>query len=120
MTLTDEPTSMNQHFEHVQDTMSGITSVAISAVVKGLLSRAKELLESKGCTIMPGGKDRSIVIYPEGTTRQELYPRIHESRYRVLFTNGFELTEMSAVNSDEKGLQVSDEESKKFLRGTKE
>lgn len=39
-----------------------------------------------------------ILIFPPGTIKREIYPRIHDSRYKIVFPDGFALSEHEAVN----------------------
>ena len=48
------------------------------------------VLTQHGCRIEGQGPE-CTVLFPEGTTRQELYPRTYESRFRILLPDGFEL-----------------------------
>ena len=56
----------------------------------------RSLLILHGCTIDEEGTQgpECTVIFPEGTTRQELWPRTMSARFRILLPDGFELREV--------------------------
>jgi hypothetical protein len=47
-----------------------------------------------GCTLEQVNENEAILTYPPGTTRQELYPRTSDIRYRVMLPDGIELREI--------------------------
>ena len=47
----------------------------------------RRLLENHGCNV-EGQGPACIVLFPEGTTQQELYPRTIASRFRILLPGG--------------------------------
>lgn len=51
-------------------------------------------LQHHGCSIEPISQLGVRLIYPAGSTRQELYLRTFEGRYRVLLPDGIELREV--------------------------
>lgn len=51
-------------------------------------------LQHHGCIIESISQSIARLIYPAGSTRQELYLRTFESRYRVLLPDGIELREV--------------------------
>ena len=95
----------------------GPITAAGFARVKGLTPRARELLELKGCRVLPCDNDLSIVFYPKGTTRQELYPATMEARYHILFPDGSELEEAKTINQNTVALFVKSPHEKAFLHG---
>ena len=100
----------------VESGLAPITDAGF-ARVRGLLQRAKELLEMKGCKIIPCNNDLSIVLYPTYATRQELYPRRGEPRYRLVFPDGSELEEVQSSHHNAVALSATSLEEKRFLNG---
>jgi hypothetical protein len=56
--------------------------------------RIRLFLQHHGCTVEPISQLEVRLIYPAGSTRQELYLRTFEGRYRVLLPDGIELREV--------------------------
>src|SRR6266852_4810629 len=54
---------------------------------------AKEIIRKHGCTLEEH-PDKCIIIFPEGTTKTEIYPRTLQSRYRIVLPGGYELREI--------------------------
>jgi hypothetical protein len=54
---------------------------------------AKEIMVKHGCRFEEH-PDEWIVFFPEGTTKTEIYPRTMQSRYRIVFPDGYELREI--------------------------
>jgi hypothetical protein len=63
----------------------GAREEAQCLTVKSLTEDAEKILKNAGCKMgkVPGTTD-IVITYPHGSTRQELYPRTLESRFRVL------------------------------------
>ena len=55
--------------------------------------RVDIFLRLHGCEIRHG-PETDTLIYPGGTTRQRIYPRITEDRFRVRLPDGIELREV--------------------------
>lgn len=51
-------------------------------------------LQQHGCIFTLTSQREAHLTYPAGSTRQELYPRTAECRYRVLLPDGIELREV--------------------------
>ena len=65
--------------------------------LKGLLEAAEALLNDAGCEIVRAkGTTDILLTYPAGTTRQELFGRSWESRFRVQLPSGLELREAAS------------------------
>ncbi len=60
-----------------------------------IFSAAEKFLNGQGCTLtaIEEGK-KTLAKYPPGTTRQELYPRTTDIRYRIMLPSGRELLEV--------------------------
>jgi hypothetical protein len=70
---------------------------AKSLRLKGLLKTAEALLKEAGCEIVRAEATTDILLnYPPGTTRQELFGRSRESRFRVHLPGGMELREAAS------------------------
>jgi len=54
---------------------------------------AKEIMLKHGCTLEEHPNE-CIIIFPEGTTKTEIYPRTMQSRYRIILPDGYELREI--------------------------
>jgi hypothetical protein len=75
--------------------------------VKSLIEAAEAILRDAGCKIVRARETTDIIInYPPGTTRQELFPRTTESRYRVLLPGGIELREIESRAQGCTGLYI--------------
>lgn len=75
----------------------GEKAEAKSLRLKGLLEAAEALLREAGCEVVRAkGTTDILLTYPTGTTRQELFARSMESRFRVLLPDGLELREMAS------------------------
>jgi hypothetical protein len=83
---------------------------ARSLRLKSLLEAAEALLKEAGCEIVRvKGTTDKIINYPLGTTRQELFPRTLESRFRVLLPGGLELREVASRTNGCVGLSIVQE-----------
>ena len=87
------------------------------ARVRGLLQRAIELLEIKGCKIIPCQNDLFIVLYPICAIRQELSPRTEKPRYSIVFPDGSEFEEVKITHQNAVALFARSIEEKAFLHG---
>ena len=65
---------------------------------------ARQVLLNHGCTIDGNGPE-CTVIFPEGTTRAEIYPRTYQTRFRLVLPDGAELREVD-VREDRNYLQI--------------
>ena len=74
----------------------GRVEPARSITLPGIKPKAKQYLEQHGCTIAEE-KGLVLVIYSEGTTKREMYPRTAYERYRVHLPDGTELREAHAL-----------------------
>lgn len=100
--------------------MTGTGQEAVSTVVSNLLPRAKTLLEKNGCRVSTWGDGSlSLITFPQGTIRTELYPQTQEARHRLRFQNGFELREISVPGKEYKALFTDTSADKMFLKGEK-
>jgi len=83
--------------------------VRATPIISGpLLPVAARLLEKEGCTItLIAGGTQTAIEYPPGTTRQELYPRTTDIRYRVMLPGGRELREVDRRGRAEYGSLIS-------------
>ncbi len=70
---------------------------AKSLRLKGLMEAAEALLKEAGCEIVRVKGTTDILLnYPVGTTRQELFGRSMESRFRVQLPSGLALQEATS------------------------
>lgn len=76
----------------------GSIEPAESITPTGLRPEAREYLEKHGCTLLEKG-ELVIVVYPQGTVRQEIYPRTRCGRYQVHLLDGTELREVHAFHT---------------------
>jgi hypothetical protein len=95
-------------WEYISDRESNEHYPAVSSLTRELTVDAIKKLASHGCSIVVVGKNTTIT-YPEGTLRIALLPIVHEPRYILRFQDGFELLEMSVINSDYKSLGIPEE-----------
>ncbi|MBV9258777.1 MAG: hypothetical protein JO215_12255 [Ktedonobacteraceae bacterium] len=79
---------------------------AISLVTGKLFPEATQFLREQGCKIISASNDTTVIEYPEGTTRQELYPRTVDIRYKVMLPNGRELREVMNRVSERRALLI--------------
>jgi len=70
----------------------GPTSPATSITLSGIFPEARAYLERHGCIVTMGNGEVTIV-YPEGATSTELYPRTRYERYEIKLPDGIELHE---------------------------
>lgn len=62
--------------------------------LKRLIPEAGEILRLHGCTLCDKGCEMTSVIFPEGTHRQEIWPRTLNERYRIVLPDGQELRQV--------------------------
>jgi hypothetical protein len=77
-----------------EETLSGYLPV-IPAIIGELDQGLEILLKEHGCTIEVDDK-RYIVTYPPGTIKQQIFPRVHECRYRLTLPDNFEIREIES------------------------
>ena len=70
----------------------GQTKPARSITLKGIRPEARLYLVDHGCTLIEEG-EQVTVIYPEGTTSTEIYPRTAYEWYRIKLPDNTELRE---------------------------
>jgi hypothetical protein len=73
---------------------------AESVTLPGIYPQPKAYLEKHGCKVMVGD-GKVTILYPEGTTRREVYPRTHYMRYEVALPDGTFLREIYPLRTDE-------------------
>lgn len=67
---------------------------ATGVTVKALNQLSEDIFKDAGCKIVKVYRTPEIIInYPEGSTRQEFWPRSLESRFHVRLPDGLELQE---------------------------
>ena len=59
-----------------------------------LIPEAGEILLQHGCTMDEKGHEETLITFPEGTLRQEIWPRTANERYRILLPDGQELRQV--------------------------
>jgi hypothetical protein len=64
-------------------------------------------LRNHGCSIEQISRQEDRLIYPAGSTRQELFPRTSDIRYKVLLPDGVELREIERRGHQQNSLLVS-------------
>ncbi|MDQ2888421.1 MAG: hypothetical protein M3Y39_20340 [Chloroflexota bacterium] len=64
-------------------------------------------LHNHGCVIEPISRQEDRLIYPVGSTRQQLYPLTSDIRYKVLLPDGIELREIDRRGHQQSSLLVS-------------
>ena len=59
-----------------------------------LIPEAREILAQHGCTLHEKGHEETLLTFPPGTRRQEIWPRTISERYRILLPDGQELRQV--------------------------
>ncbi|MBV9711307.1 MAG: hypothetical protein JO011_10405 [Ktedonobacteraceae bacterium] len=62
--------------------------------LRRLIPEARELLVQHGCMMCEEGHEETVVSFPEGTKRQEIWPRVVSERYRIILPDGLELRQV--------------------------
>lgn len=75
----------------------GQIEAAKSITLSSIKPEAKQYLENHGCTLKEG-KESVTVLYTEGATRQEIYPRTMSERYFVQLPDGTKLLEIFSLH----------------------
>lgn len=70
----------------------GPTWPASSITLSGIVPEAKAYLEKHGCIVVMGNGEVTVV-YPEGATSTEIYPRARCERHEIKLPDGIELLE---------------------------
>lgn len=58
-----------------------------------MIDDVKEVMREHGVEIVEDG-EHCIVIFPEGTMRGEIFPRLYNERYTITLPDGFQMREM--------------------------
>lgn len=81
---------------------------AKSITLPNIYPEAKRYLERHGCTLKEE-KGQVTLFYPEGTTKQEIYPRTMCKHYRILLPDGTGLWETYSWHSGESYLYLRED-----------
>ena len=74
--------------------LDGIFHDIQKLTIKLLIPGAQEILLQHGCVMHDKGYEETLVTFPEGTQRQEIWPRTMSERYRILLPDGQELRQV--------------------------
>lgn len=58
-----------------------------------MIDDVKEVMREHGVEIVEDG-EHCVVIFPEGTMRGEIFPRLYNERYDITLPDGFQMREM--------------------------
>ena len=77
------------------DTSMGITPPTSLHQLKTppMIDEAKKWMREHGCKVVENA-DYCVVIFPEGTMRAEIFPRLYNERYQITLPDGFQIREM--------------------------
>jgi hypothetical protein len=79
-----------QAMENLYSPVTPLTQVRIPPLRQEQIEFATSCLSAHSCTL-DVGCESILLTFPPGTTKQELYPRINDTRYRVTFPDGWEI-----------------------------
>lgn len=79
--------------------MSGKHHVETTKLALGIDREVAALLQAHGC-LLEESNTCLWLTYPAGTTYEELYPRVHTTRYLVTLPDGYCLEVQTLVGSD--------------------
>jgi len=58
-----------------------------------IIDEVKKVMREHGCVVVEDG-EHCAVIFPEGTMRREIFPRLYNERYSITLPDGFQMREM--------------------------
>jgi hypothetical protein len=58
-----------------------------------MIDKAQKVIRGYGCEIVEYA-DHCIVTFPEGTIREEIFPRMYNARYTITLPDGVQMREM--------------------------
>ena len=58
-----------------------------------MIDEAKKVIQEHGCEIVEYA-DHCVVTFPEGTMREEIFPRMYNARYTITLPDGIQMREM--------------------------
>jgi hypothetical protein len=58
-----------------------------------MIDEARELIKQHGCEVFEH-PNHCVVMFPEGTMRREIFPRLSCERYEITLPDGFQMVEM--------------------------
>jgi hypothetical protein len=58
-----------------------------------MIEEAKKSMREHGCEIVEHA-DHLMVLFPEGTMRVEIFPRLYNERYQIALPDGCQMREM--------------------------
>ena len=58
-----------------------------------MIDEAKKVIREYGCEIVEYA-DHCVVTFPEGTMREEIFPRMYNARYTITLPDGVQMREM--------------------------
>jgi hypothetical protein len=81
--------------EHDMDAPASIMTPTMLHQLKTppMIDEAKKAMQEHGCNIVEYVK-HCMVLFPEGTMRVEIYPRLYNERYTITLPDGFQIREM--------------------------
>ncbi|MBV9616842.1 MAG: hypothetical protein JO031_15415 [Ktedonobacteraceae bacterium] len=79
---------------HVPSSLDGRFHDIQTITLRKLTSEAREILIQHGCRMCDKGCEETLVTLPEGTQRQEIWPRTLSERYRIFLPDGQELRQV--------------------------
>ena len=88
----------NQVMERDEEEMGSSKGLTPAVPVRQLktppmIDDVKEVMREHGVEIVEDG-EHCVVIFPEGTMRGEIFPRLYNERYTITLPDGFQVREM--------------------------
>ena len=98
VTTRESVQTYNQVMEREEEEMESSTGLTPAVPLRHLktppmIDTAKKAMREHGCVIVEDG-EHCVVIFPEGTMRREVFPRLYNGRYIITLPDGFQMREV--------------------------